>query len=96
MLKKVLASYIFSVSRETLKNWHLDRMRQFAKARVDIYAAETLPSVEEALAFLDALQEIPGAKCWISFSCRNGSTTARGEPLDEVFEALICHPGMKV
>jgi S-methylmethionine-dependent homocysteine/selenocysteine methylase len=80
-------------TRKVLKDWHLDRMRHYAWGSFDIFAVETIPSVEEALAIIDALEEIPGARCWISFSCQDGSRTARGEPLDEVFKTLVLHPG---
>jgi S-methylmethionine-dependent homocysteine/selenocysteine methylase len=47
------------VTRDDLKTWHLERMRRLAIQKVDIFAAETIPSVEEALAILDALDQVP-------------------------------------
>ena len=61
---------------------------------VDLFAVETMPSVVEALSVLDALQELPGSRCWVSFQVKEGGqTTARGEPLDEAFVRLAKHPG---
>jgi homocysteine S-methyltransferase len=48
-------NYIDKVSREDLKRWHLERIRRLAIRRVDLFAAETIPAVEEALAIIDAL-----------------------------------------
>ena len=60
-------------------------------------AVETVPSVIEALAVLDVLEDIPGSRCWISFQCKEGgATTARGEPIEEAFTALAAHPGFRL
>ena len=88
-------NYIDTVSREELKSWHLERIRRLAIRKVDIFAAETIPSVEEALAIVDALDEVPGAVGWISFSCRDGERTARGERLDDVLRKLMKHPSFR-
>ena len=88
-------NYIDKVSREDLKTWHLERIRRLAVRKVDLFAAETIPSLEEALAIIDALDEVPGAVGWISFSCRDGESTARGEKMDEVFRKLLQHPSFR-
>ena len=51
-------NYVDSLSREELKNWHLERIQRLAIRKVDIFAAETIPSVEEALAVLDAVDQV--------------------------------------
>ena len=51
-------NYVDRLSREELKNWHLERIRRLSIRKVDIFAAETLPSVEEALAVLDAIDQV--------------------------------------
>ena len=38
------------------------------------------------------MQRFPGAKCWISFQCNNGATTARREPFDDAVRQLLAHP----
>ena len=88
-------SYLDKISREDLKTWHLERIRRLSIRKVDVFAVETIPSVDEALAVIDALDEIPGAVCWISFSCRDGQHTARGEKLDDVFRKLMQHPSFR-
>jgi len=79
--------------RQKLKAWHTDRIKRLAVGGIRMFAVETIPSVLEALAVLDVLEELPGTRCWISFQCRDGGmTTARGEPLDEAFCTLAHHP----
>ena len=86
-------SYITSISRESLKEWHKDRIKRLTfKNPVNIIAAETLPSYIEALAILDALEDFPGSRCWISFQCKDEIHTAKGEPIDEAFNEIMNHP----
>ncbi len=87
-------SYINSpMTRQMLCDWHKDRIKRLTfKDGVDIIAAETLPSYIEALAILDALKEVPGARCWISFQCNDQGCTAKGEPIEEAFRAILEHP----
>ena len=51
-------NYVDTMTREKLKIWHLERIRRLAIRSVDIFAAETIPSVEEALAILDAVDQV--------------------------------------
>jgi len=82
--------------RSKLREWHRDRIKRLTVAGVDFFAVETIPSVIEALAVLDVLEDIPGSRCWISFQCKEGgATTARGEPIEEAFTTLAAHPGFR-
>ena len=86
-------AYIESVSREFLKDWHKDRIKRLMfNQAVNILAIETIPSYIEALAILDALKEFHGARCWISFQCKDDSHTAKGEPIEEAFVQIMNHP----
>lgn len=87
-------NYIDHISRDSLCDWHKDRLKRltFSQASVDLIAAETLPSYIEALAILDALAEFPGARLWISFQCKDEAHTAKGEPIEEAFKAVMNHP----
>jgi S-methylmethionine-dependent homocysteine/selenocysteine methylase len=38
------------------------------------------------------VDRFPGAKCWMSFQCRDGAHTARGERFDEVVTQILSHP----
>ena len=36
--------------------------------------------------------KFPDATCWISFQCRDGERTARGELFDDVVRQVLSHP----
>ena len=81
------------MTRESLKEWHKDRIKRLTfKNSVNIIAAETIPSYIEALAILDALEDFPGTRCWISFQCKDEIHTAKGEPIDLAFKEILNHP----
>lgn len=40
---------------------------------------------------MNVISKFPGAQCWISFQCRDGGHTAKGEPFDQVVKTLIGH-----
>jgi homocysteine S-methyltransferase len=54
-----------------------------AAAGADLLACETIPSLREALALVEVLQEFPAAVAWISFSCRDGEHTNEGQSIAE-------------
>ena len=89
----ILGAYIDTISREKLGEWHKDRIKRLMFNKpVNILAIETIPSYKEALAILDILPEFPGSRCWISFQCKNESSTAKNEPIEEAFKAVLEHP----
>lgn len=75
--------------------WHLERMKRLVVGGVDVFAAEGIPSVEEALAIIEVVDTLSGAVCWISFRCIDKIHLASGERLDDAFKQLTRHPGDK-
>jgi homocysteine S-methyltransferase len=63
------------------------------EAGVDLLAFETIPTVREAGVLLDLLVE-SGATAWLSYQCRDGETTAAGEPAAEAFALAAGAPGI--
>ena len=63
-------------------------------AGADLLAAETLPSLEEALAITDLLAEHPGAQAWITFSAKDGQHISDGTPIEACAKALANCPGV--
>jgi homocysteine S-methyltransferase len=61
----------YEVGREELMLFHRERMAVLANAGADLLACETIPSRLEAEALLELLEEIPGVRAWMSFSCRD-------------------------
>ena len=84
-------NYLDKISKEDLSNWHFERIKRLTAAGVDFLAVETIPSVDEALAILDVVLKFPDLKCWISFQCKDDSSTARGEKFDSVINSIFQH-----
>ena len=69
----------YGLSVEELMAFHRDRMRVLADSGADLLACETIPCPEEAIALINLLSEIPEAKAWISFSCKNEQEVSSGD-----------------
>ena len=60
----------YGVSDETLKEFHLDRIRLLDRSNADFFACETIPSFKEARV-LSGILEQTEKPAWISFSCKD-------------------------
>ena len=63
-----------------LRDVHAPRIEALLDAGVDLLAFETIPTVREAEVLVELLDE-SGATAWLSYSCRDGSSTSAGEPV---------------
>lgn len=73
----------YGLSVEELKSFHRQRMRVLLESGVDLLACETIPCPEEAMALISLLEEFPGAKAWLSFSCKNGTAVSDGSDFSD-------------
>jgi homocysteine S-methyltransferase len=73
----------YGLSRAELRDFHRPRLRELVAAGPDLVAFETIPSVLEAEALVDLLDELPDARAWLSFSCRDGLRTSEGQPIED-------------
>lgn len=75
----------YDCSFDDLVRFHRERIEVFAKAfgahRPDLLAFETFPSLEEARAVGEALNDWPDLQAWFSFSCRDEQHVSHGERL---------------
>ncbi|ADH66335.1 MULTISPECIES: homocysteine S-methyltransferase [Nocardiopsis] len=78
----------YDLDEEGLYAWHRERWRVLADSGADLLACETVPSAAEARALARLLAETPGARAWISFSCRDGERVSDGTPLREAAAGL--------
>ncbi|KAJ6646407.1 Homocysteine S-methyltransferase 3 [Pseudolycoriella hygida] len=82
-------SYADRVSKDTIKDWHRTRIDAVLSSGVDALAIETIPCLMEAESLVELLcDEYPLAKYWISFQCKDGTNTARGEKFSEAATRL--------
>jgi homocysteine S-methyltransferase len=68
----------YGLTVEALMSFHRERLGVLLASGVDLLACETIPCKEEAIALIRLLKEFPGAKAWISFSCKNDRETCDG------------------
>ncbi|XP_055612764.1 AP2-associated protein kinase 1 [Uranotaenia lowii] len=82
-------TYADSLPAARLQKWHRPKISAILEAGVDALAIETIPCRMEAEAVFEMLTlEYPTVRFWISFQCRDGMSTAHGEPFAEIATAL--------
>jgi homocysteine S-methyltransferase len=69
----------YGLTQTELMDFHRPRMTVLLESGADLLACETIPCIEEALALIALLKEIPTAKAWLSFSCKNEFQTCQGD-----------------
>ncbi|MFL5675448.1 MAG: homocysteine S-methyltransferase [Chloroflexota bacterium] len=74
----------YDPGQAALRDVHAPRIEALLEAGVDLLAFETIPTIREATVLLELLAE-SGATGWLSYQCRDGHTTAAGEPVAEAF-----------
>ena len=70
-----------------LEDFHERRLRALLAAGPDCVACETIPRAGEASVLARVLDRLGAPDAWISFACRDGRTTAHGEPIEEAVAA---------
>ena len=62
-------SYAKSTPVDTMRQWHIPRIKALVEAGVDLLALETIPCRIEAEMLVDLLKkEFPNTKAWLAFS----------------------------
>lgn len=89
-------SFLDSTDSEKIRKFHRDRLDILLTKRtkqglppVDGVAVETIPSVVEAEIVVQLFNELyPEVPYWVSYNCKDGLATARGELFNEAAEAI--------
>jgi homocysteine S-methyltransferase len=68
-----------------LRAFHRERLEVLVATEADLLACETIPELEEAIALVELLEETPGARGWLSFSCADGARLRGGAAVEEAF-----------
>ena len=86
----------YNCTFEELVAFHRERIEVFAGAaghqRPNVLAFETLPSLDEARALVEALAPFSNLAAWFSFTCRDGLHVAHGELLRDCAAAVAALP----
>src|SRR5262249_24530458 len=71
----------YAISFDGLVEFHASRLVHMRDAAVDLIACETIPSLEEARAVVQALARFPELRAWLTFTCADEHHTAHGESI---------------
>ncbi len=84
----------YGLSRAHLVAFHRERLDVLLASAPDLLAVETIPDVEEAVALVAVLAEVPDVPAWLSFSARDGAHTAAGQPIEEAAAVAASIPSV--
>lgn len=73
----------YDLDEQELVEFHRERWEILVSTGVDILACETIPSLAEARALSQLLEQTPDTWAWFSFSCRDGRHISDGTPIAE-------------
>jgi len=82
----------YDVSSGRLADFHRPRIEALVEAGADLLAFETIPTIREAEVLVRQLDDVD-IPAWLSFSCRDATTTSAGEPIADAM-ALGEHRGL--
>jgi len=72
-----------------LERFHERRLETLLEVRPDCVACETIPRADEAAALARVLDRVQAPEAWTTFACRDGRSTAHGEPIEEAVAAAL-------
>jgi len=78
----------YDIDDAALVAFHAERLAVLSQTNADFIAFETIPSLTEANAIVQALSLFPQVAAWLSFTCRDAEHVAHGEPLVACAEML--------
>lgn len=81
----------YGVSDETLRAFHLERIRILDRSSADFLACETIPSFQEAKILSGILNHVD-KPAWISFSCRDEQHLNDGTKIKNCVSIFRNHP----
>jgi homocysteine S-methyltransferase len=73
----------YGLSRQQLREFHEPRWEVLDHSRADFLACETIPSLLEAEAILELLNQGSSKGAWMSFTCADENTLCDGTPVEE-------------
>lgn len=80
----------YKISDEALTEFHAARLKVLETTSADLYACETIPSIQEAKVLAELLDDL-SKPSWISFSCKDGSHISDGTSIIDCANILADH-----
>src|SRR5690606_17262612 len=71
-----------------LADFHRPRAQRLAASGADLLAFETIPCLPEAEALAIVLEELPDARAWVAFSCRDERHVSSGADLADAISIV--------
>jgi homocysteine S-methyltransferase len=84
----------YQIGPAELVAFHAERIDAMRDTNADFLAFETIPSLAEAEAILQALSQQPDLAAYISFTCRDDAHTGHGEPIEQCARLLDIAPAI--
>lgn len=84
----------YDIGHTDLVAFHSERIDAMRETNADFLAFETIPSLEEAEAILNALGRFPTLAAYISFTCCDDARTGHGELMEDC--ALLLDPSPQI
>ncbi len=84
----------YNVGHAELLAFHAERIDAMPDTNADFLAFETIPSLAEAKAILEALSQHPDLAAYISFTCCDDAHTGHGEPIEQCARLLDTAPAI--
>lgn len=85
----------YGVPHRELVAFHAERLDVLASAGPDLFAVETIPDAIEAQAVVDALADHADTPAWITFSCKDGSSTCGGDRFEDAVAVATSAPSVR-
>jgi homocysteine S-methyltransferase len=78
----------YDLGHAGLLDFHTERIDAMLETAADFLGFETIPSLAEAEAILDALAAYPKVAAYVSFTCHDDDHTGHGEPIEDCARLL--------
>jgi homocysteine S-methyltransferase len=84
----------YGMTVDELVAFHEPRLDVLLDAGPDLLAVETIPSIVETEAIVRVLDARPGARAWVTFSCRDEERISDGTPIVEAASLAASSPAV--
>ena len=84
----------YGIDHDDLREFHRSRLALLIDTAPDLLAIETIPTVAEARALAEALDDLNAPPIWFAFTCSDGAHTAGGDRIEDAITVASGIPGV--